>query len=94
MKKIFILLISIGMISFSCDTPDSSPVVIGFSVANGAESTDIFATPLYGYLLDTYEGINGHQLVYLILAVSSLIGISVSLKFKKINKIRYGFYDK
>ena len=55
---------------------------------------DIFATPLYGYLLDTYEGINGHQLVYLILAVSSLIGISVSLKFKKINKIRYGFYDK
>ncbi len=55
---------------------------------------DIFATPLYGYLLDTYEGINGHQLVYLILAISSLIGISVSLKFKKINKIRYGFYDK
>ena len=54
---------------------------------------DIFATPLYGYLLDTYEGINGHQLVYLILAISSLIGISVSLKFKKINKIRYGFND-
>tara|TARA_S200000501_G_C20733668_1_gene704035 strand:- start:29 stop:550 length:522 start_codon:yes stop_codon:yes gene_type:complete len=45
MKKIFILLISIGMISFSCDTPDSSPVVIGFSVANGAESTDIYAGP-------------------------------------------------
>ena len=48
---------------------------------------DIFATPLYGYLLDTYEGIKGHQLVYLILAISSLIGIYLSLKFKKINNI-------
>ena len=46
---------------------------------------DIFATPFYGYLLDTYEGIKGHQLVYLTLALSSLIGIYVSLKFKKIN---------
>ena len=46
---------------------------------------DIFATPLYGYLLDTYKGIKGHQLVYLTLALSSLIGIYVSLKFKKIN---------
>ena len=46
---------------------------------------DIFATPLYGYLLDTYTGIKGHQLVYLTLALSSLIGIYVSLKFKKIN---------
>lgn len=48
---------------------------------------DIFATPLYGYFLDTYEGIKGHQLVYLTLALSSLIGIYVSLKFKKINKL-------
>ena len=46
---------------------------------------DIFATPLYGYLLDTYKGIKGHQLVYLTLALSSIIGIYVSLKFKKIN---------
>ena len=43
---------------------------------------DIFATPLYGYFLDTYEGIKGHQLVYLTLALSSLVGIYVSLKFK------------
>ena len=46
---------------------------------------DIFATPFYGYLLDKFEGIRGHQLVYLTLALSSLIGIFVSLKFKKAN---------
>lgn len=48
---------------------------------------DIFATPLYGYFLDTYEGIKGHQLVYITLAISSLIGIYLSLKFKKINNL-------
>ena len=48
---------------------------------------DIFATPLYGYFLDTYEGIKGHQLVYLTLALSSLVGIYLSFKFKKINKL-------
>ena len=47
-------------------------------------SPDIFATPLYGYLLDNYPGIKGHQYVYLILFISSIIGIYVSLKFKKI----------
>ena len=46
---------------------------------------DIFATPFYGYLLDKFEGIRGHQLVYLTLALSSLIGIFVCLKFKKAN---------
>tara|TARA_B100000989_G_scaffold88578_2_gene64030 strand:- start:1642 stop:2766 length:1125 start_codon:yes stop_codon:yes gene_type:complete len=45
---------------------------------------DIFATPFYGYLLDNFEGIKGHQLVYATLALSSLIGIYISLKFKKI----------
>ena len=30
-------------------------------------SPDIFATPLYGYLLDNFPGIRGHQYVYLIL---------------------------
>tara|TARA_B100001063_G_scaffold56803_1_gene50857 strand:- start:1488 stop:2660 length:1173 start_codon:yes stop_codon:yes gene_type:complete len=48
---------------------------------------DIFATPLYGYLLDTYEGIKGHQFIYLILALSSLIGILISFEFKKINNL-------
>ena len=50
-------------------------------------SPDIFATPLYGYILDNYPGIRGHQYVYLILFLSSLIGICVCLKFKKINKL-------
>tara|TARA_B100000575_G_C23143456_1_gene666416 strand:+ start:11170 stop:12057 length:888 start_codon:yes stop_codon:yes gene_type:complete len=49
-------------------------------------SPDIFATPLYGYLLDNFPGIRGHQFVYLILAISSIIGIFTTLKFKKIIK--------
>jgi sugar phosphate permease len=48
---------------------------------------DIFATPLYGYLLDAYPGIKGHQFVYLILAIFSIIGVYISLKFKKINNL-------
>lgn len=48
---------------------------------------DIFATPLYGYLLDNHEGIKGHQFIYLILALSSLIGILISFEFKKINNL-------
>ena len=50
-------------------------------------SPDIFATPLYGYLLDNYPGILGHQYVYLILFISSIVGIYVSLKFKKHNNL-------
>ena len=50
-------------------------------------SPDIFATPLYGYLLDNYPGIKGHQYVYLILFISSIVGIYVSLKFKKLNNL-------
>ena len=50
-------------------------------------SPDIFATPLYGYLLDNYPGIKGHQYVYLILFISSIFGIYVSLKFKKLNNL-------
>ena len=50
-------------------------------------SPDIFATPLYGYLLDNYPGIKGHQYVYLILFISSIVGIYVGLKFKKINNL-------
>ena len=47
-------------------------------------SPDIFATPLYGYLLDNFPGIRGHQYVYLILFISSIAGIYVSLKLKKL----------
>ena len=49
-------------------------------------SPDIFATPLYGYLLDTYPGIKGHQIIYVILGVSSVIGLITTLKFKKLVK--------
>jgi len=49
-------------------------------------SPDIFATPLYGYLLDTFPGIKGHQFVYLILAVFSVLGLYTTLKFKKLIK--------
>ena len=49
-------------------------------------SPDIFATPLYGYLLDTYPGIQGHQFIYMILGVFSLIGLYTTLKFKKLIK--------
>ena len=50
-------------------------------------SPDIFATPLYGYVLDNFPGIRGHQYVYLILFISSIVGIYVSLKFKKLNNL-------
>ena len=50
-------------------------------------SPDIFATPLYGYLLDNFPGIRGHQYVYLILFISSIVGIYVSLKLKKLNNL-------
>jgi hypothetical protein len=49
-------------------------------------SPDIFATPLYGYLLDTYPGIKGFQFIYMILGVSSIIGLITTLKFKKLTK--------
>ena len=44
MKKIYLILISLCMMSVSC-VNNSSPQVIGFSVANGSESTDIVAGP-------------------------------------------------
>jgi len=44
MKKIYLILISLCMVSVSC-VNNSSPQVIGFSVANGSESTDIVAGP-------------------------------------------------
>ena len=47
-------------------------------------SPDIFATPLYGYLLDTYPGIQGHQFIFMILGISSIIGIFTTLKFKNL----------
>ena len=44
MKKIFILLLSIGMISLSCESPDTSPQVIGFTASEDGKS-DVLAGP-------------------------------------------------
>ena len=45
---------------------------------------DIFASPVIGYLLDTYPGIIGHQYVFSMLVVFSIIGLWTSLKFSKL----------
>ena len=44
---------------------------------------DIFASPVIGYLLDTYPGIIGHQYVFSILVVFSVVGLWASVKFSK-----------
>lgn len=44
-------------------------------------SPDIFLGPIIGYLLDENPGIVGHQYVYFMLAVFSLIGLMVSIRF-------------
>ena len=42
---------------------------------------DIFASPVIGYLLDTYPGIIGHQYVFSMLVVFSIVGLWASMKF-------------
>ena len=49
-------------------------------------SPDIFAGPIMGHLLDTYPGVVGHQYVYLILVVFSVIGLIASLRFARLTK--------
>lgn len=44
---------------------------------------DIFATPIFGYFLDKYPGILGHQYVFTILAIFSILGLFASIKFAK-----------
>lgn len=41
MNKIYILLTTIYLISFSCNTPDKSPVIIGFSIGADGDRSDI-----------------------------------------------------
>jgi hypothetical protein len=48
---------------------------------------DIFATPMIGYILDTYPGILGHQYVFGVLVVFSLLGLLASIKFSRLKKI-------
>tara|TARA_B100001996_G_scaffold97951_1_gene73332 strand:+ start:938 stop:2200 length:1263 start_codon:yes stop_codon:yes gene_type:complete len=47
---------------------------------------DIFATPIFGYFLDKYPGILGHQYVFTILAIFSILGLFASIKFAKITR--------
>ena len=47
---------------------------------------DIFASPLMGYFLDKFPGIEGHQYVYAFLALFSIIGLVASFRFKNISK--------
>ena len=49
-------------------------------------SPDIFAGPIMGHLLDKYPGITGHQYVYLMLVVFSIIGLIASLRFARLIK--------
>ncbi len=42
---------------------------------------DIFSGPLIGYLLDNYPGSEGHQYVFLILSIFSIIGFIASWKY-------------
>ena len=44
-------------------------------------SPDIFAGPMIGYLLDENPGIVGHQYVYFMLVIFSLIGLMASIRF-------------
>ncbi len=45
---------------------------------------DIFASPVMGYLLDTYPGIIGHQYVFSMLVLFSITGLLASIKFSRL----------
>ena len=49
-------------------------------------SPDIFAGPIMGYLLDENPGIIGHQYVYFMLVIFSIIGLIASIKFARLTK--------
>jgi len=52
---------------------------------------DIFMGPLMGFLLDNFPGAAGHQYVFLVLTIFSIIGLLVSIRFRIITegKTRY-----
>lgn len=51
--------------------------VVGFT-------PDVFMSPLMGFLLDSYPGVAGHQYVFLILGLFSVIGLIASLRFRQL----------
>ena len=50
-------------------------------------SPDIFAGPIMGYLLDENPGIIGHQYVYFMLVIFSIIGLIASIRFARLTKL-------
>ena len=48
---------------------------------------DIFASPIIGYLLDRYPGIIGHQYVFMILVLFSILGLFASIKFRNLTNM-------
>ena len=49
-------------------------------------SPDIFAGPIMGYLLDENPGIIGHQYVYFMLVIFSILGLIASIRFARLTK--------
>ena len=49
-------------------------------------SPDIFAGPIMGYLLDKNPGVVGHQYVYFMLVIFSVIGLIASIRFARLTK--------
>lgn len=47
---------------------------------------DIFAPPIFGYFLDKYPGVLGHQYVFTILVLFSILGLLASIKFAYLKK--------
>jgi sugar phosphate permease len=50
---------------------------------------DIFMSPLAGYLLDQYPGVTGHQYVFLVLVIFSLIGLITAIRFYKTQTVNF-----
>lgn len=50
-------------------------------------SPDIFAGPIMGYLLDKNPGVVGHQYVYFMLVIFSIIGLIASIRFARLTKL-------
>ena len=47
---------------------------------------DIFSGPLIGYYLDNWKGEQGHQYVFGLLILFSLLGLAASIIFNRINR--------
>ena len=48
---------------------------------------DIWVSPIIGYFLDRYPGLLGHQYVFMILVLFSILGLLASIKFANLKKM-------